>query len=300
MEKWLFRAALAVLFLLALWGRRELDRATAPAPAPADPRRVVSLAPSVTETLYALGMGAQVVGVTQYCSYPPGVKNKPAVAGFSDVNYEAVLRLRPDLVVLPVDKADNRLNLEHLGLSTLPLDTRTVSGLMEAMAVLGRATGHEAQAEALLDGVRASMREAGRRAQGRARPRVLFSIMHSYEGLGYITEINAVGKDGFFNELIAMAGGENVYQGRLSFPRLSREAIIHLNPEVIVDVIPAAEDLDAVRRDWESLANVSAIQNNRLVLLTDEADTVPGPRFAETLTKLSIAFYPDASATGEQ
>ncbi|MDR0239515.1 MAG: ABC transporter substrate-binding protein, partial [Deltaproteobacteria bacterium] len=86
----------------------------------------------------------------------------------------------------------------------------------------------------------------------------------------------------------------NVYTGELAFPRLSREAIIFLNPDVIIDSIPAAENLDAVRRDWQSLASVSAIKNQRLYLFTDEADTVPGPRFYQTLTKLSHALYPQS------
>ena len=288
-----FLAFLTILLALAAWGHMALGRLSTPPPLPAHPERIVSLAPSVTETLYALGLGAQVVGVTQFCKYPPEVRMLPKVAGFSDVNYEAVLRLKPDLVVLPRDKADNRMNLERMGLPVLPLDTRSLYGLMEAVDVLGRSTDHEAEAAEIRKKIDQSLAEAAARAEGRPRPRVLFSIMHSYQGLGYITEINAVGKDGFFSEMMDIAGGENVYQGALSFPRLSREAIIYLNPEVIIDIIPYTEDIEAVRRDWQSLSMVSAIKNDRLFFLTDESDTVPGPRFPQTLEKLSRAFHPE-------
>lgn len=287
---------LAALFCLGLLGaaeaHRRLAEATAPPPIPADPRRIVSLAPSITETLYAIGLGDRVVGVTKYCLFPPEAREKPVVAGFSDVNYEAVLRRRPDLVVMPVDKVRNRENLERLGLSVLPLDTRSLYGLLEAIDSLGRATGRRAEAGAVIDRINGAIEEARAAAEGRPRPRVLFSIMHSYQGLGYITEINAVGRDGFFSDLLEIAGGENVYRGSLSFPRLSREAIIFLNPEVIIDVIPYTEDLEAVRRDWQSLTSVEAIRNNRLVFLTDEADTVPGPRVDGTLRKISRALHP--------
>jgi len=294
-KTWLFQIALFSGFILACWGHHALERLSAPPPWPAEPKRIISLAPSVTETLYALGLGPQVVGVTQFCWYPPEAKAKPIVAGFSDVNYEAVVRQKPDLAVLPRDKVENRLDLERLGLSVMTLDTRSLAGLMEAINVVGRSTGHQAEAAHILDGMEESLARARARAAGQTQPRILFSVMHSYEGLGYITEINAVGRDGFFSEMIEIAGGRNVYQGALSFPRLSREAVIFLDPEVIIDIIPANENLEAVRRDWLNLSMVSAIKNNRLFFLTDEADTVPGPRFPQTLEKLSRAFHPRAS-----
>ncbi|MDR1921423.1 MAG: ABC transporter substrate-binding protein, partial [Candidatus Adiutrix sp.] len=225
---------------------------------PREPRRIVSLAPSVTETLYAIGLGDRVVGVTQFCRYPPEVRQKPVVAGFSEVNLEAVLRQQPDLVALPIDKIANKNNLERLGLTVMPLDTRSLSGLMETIVQLGQASGRQEEAAAILARLDQSIALARQRAAGREKPKVLFSIMHSYQGLGYITEINAVGQDGFFSQLIDLAGGLNVYHGPLAFPRLSREAVIFLDPEVIIDIIPESEDLEAVRRDWTSLTSVKA------------------------------------------
>jgi len=283
---------LAALFCLAAWAHHALEDTLRTPAIPSSPQRIVSLAPSVTETLYALGMGENIVGVTQFCAYPPEVLNKQQVAGFGEVNYEAVLRLRPDLVVLPQDMVRNKKNLENLGLSVLTLDTRSMSGLMDTIAKLGNATVHANETQAILAAINNSLTAAYVRAGEKPKPKVLFSVMHSYQGFGYITEINAVGKDGFYSELILAAGGNNAYTGELAFPRLSREAIIFLNPEIIIDIIPASENLDAVRRDWQSLSSVAAIKNNRLYFFTDEADTVPGPRFYQTLTKLSHALYP--------
>ena len=265
----------------------------APPPVPVEPKRIVSLAPSVTETLYALGLGPSVVGVTSFCSYPPDAAGKPRVAGFSNVNYEALLRVRPDLVALPEDLTAIRARLAQLGLPVLTLDTRSLAGLMHTLEVLGKASGRPEEARALVDAIHRGIEEAKTRAVGRAKPTVLFSVMHAYEGVGRIMEINAIGKDGFYDQLVAIAGGENVYTGNLAFPRLSREAIMYLNPDVVIDVVPPYVDIASVRRDWEELSSVSAIHNGRLHIFADVADTVPGPRCVQTLAKLSRAFHPD-------
>lgn len=295
MRNSIFYAAVALLFLLTVFVRGKLERAEGSASFPADPRRIVSLAPSVTETLYALGLGPRVVGVTQFCAYPPEALLKPRVAGFSDVNLEAVVRVIPDLAVLPLDKAASREQLERLGIPVLPVDTLSLRGFTASVEALGNATGHAAEAAAIVNAFEHALYEARRRAAGKVRPRVLFSVMRAEEGLGRITEINAAGRDGFYNELIAAAGGENVYKGVLAFPRLSREAIIFFDPEVIIDVVPGGDDARAARLEWESLESVAAVRAGRIVLLTEAADTVPGPRSVATLEKLSRAFHPDAA-----
>lgn len=291
---------LAALFCLAAWARHALDGALQPPPPAPSPVRIVSLAPGITETLYALGMGDAVVGVTRFCAYPPEAREKPRVAGFGEICHEAVVRLRPDLVVLPRDMIQNRKDLENLGLRVLPLETRSLPGMMDAITELGVATGHEKEARAILAAVRNSLEAAKNRAGEGPGPRVLFSVMHSGKGHGGITELYAIGRDGFYSELIRAAGGVNAYAGALPFPRLSREAVIFLDPEVIIDVVSPAGDLEAARREWRSLSSVSAIQNNRLYLFTDDADTVPGPRARQTLEKLSRALYPEPRREGRQ
>ncbi len=150
MRKPLLCFCLSALLLLTGLARQALVRAFTPPAPPAAPERIVSLAPSVTESLYALGLGPKVAGVTRFCRYPPEAAAKPHVGGFGDVNLEAVLRLRPDLAVLPVDKTTIKALLEQLGIPVLLLDTRSLPGLLRAIADLGAATGQEAKAEAIL------------------------------------------------------------------------------------------------------------------------------------------------------
>lgn len=297
MKKKMLYAAIGALFPLAIWGHLSLERASSPPMPPGEPKRIVSLAPSISETLYAIGLGDSVAGVTRFCAYPPEVQEKPKVAGFSDINYEAVLRLRPDLVVMPSDNIGAGLEMKKLGLPVMHIDTRTLGGFMRAVLELGESTGHKDDAARVIANMEQSLMAAQANAAGKTPPRVLFAVMHSYEGAGHLAELYAIGRDGFYDELIRAAGGQNVYQGDLAFPRLSREAIIFLNPDIIIDVIPTKEtDLEAVRQGWQSLASVKAIKNGRLHLLTDEGDTVPGPRSYKTLDKLSRAFHPSESA----
>ncbi|MDR2366562.1 MAG: helical backbone metal receptor [Deltaproteobacteria bacterium] len=289
-----------ILFLfglpLTVYTHNALSSLTAPPPIPADPKRIVSLAPSVTETLFALGQGPKVVGVTGYCEYPPEALALPKVAGFSDVNLEAVLRTRPDLIVLPVDKTANRRDLGRLGLTTMTLDTRSLTGYMASLLSFGEATSSLPLAGKVVSNLENSIREAEGRALGRPRPRVLFSVMHSYQGFGYITEITAVGRDGFFSDMLELAGGRNVYEGPLSFPKLSREAILTLDPDVIVDLIQGSEQSDLAMADWRGLGRIKAVETGRVYLFSDKSDTVPGPRIYKTIDKLSAALFPGDGA----
>lgn len=300
MQRMIFYAGLVCLFLLAIPAHRALEGARGSSVTPKDPKRIVSLAPSVTETLYALGLGPRVVGVTEFCAYPPEAANLPRVAGFGFLHAEALVRLRPDLAALPTDKTAQKNQIEQLGIPTLSLDTRSLPGFLESVKSLGAATGHEAQADALRTAFRQALLAAQQRAAGKIRPRVLFAVMHSSMGTNAVTEINAIGRDGFFNELIEAAGGVNAYQGGLAFPRLSRESIMFLNPDVIIASVHGGEDPEAIQRGWESLGKVTAVREGRLHLLTDAADTVPGPRSVRTLVRLSQALHPDASDTHDE
>lgn len=153
MKKTLLAAALGLLLLIGIVAHFALLRLTAPPPPPESPRRIVSLAPGISETLFALGLGEQVAGLTSFCVYPPEAATKPKVAGFGNINFEAVLRLRPDLVIIPGDMNASRLALERLGLAVLPLDTRTLGGYRRDALRLGQSLGRGAEAAALEAGL---------------------------------------------------------------------------------------------------------------------------------------------------
>jgi len=292
MSRFGFCIVLGVLLVAATGARGVLERLRLPSALPASPKRIVSLAPGITETLFALGLGPAVAGVTRYCARPPEAASLPKVGGFGEVNYEAVLRARPDLVVLPADRGREKLLLEGLGLPVLALDTLSVSGLLHSITLLGRHSGREVEAARLRAALEEGLEAARSAAQGSPRPTALFAVMRANRSGGGITELHAVGRDGFYSELIAAAGGQNAYAGPLPFPRLSRESLITLDPEVIVEVIPEEATPEEALRDWQALASIRAVKNGRVFIWTDQAHTVPGPRFAETLALLRQALHP--------
>ncbi|MBQ4132608.1 MAG: ABC transporter substrate-binding protein [Desulfovibrionaceae bacterium] len=268
--------------------------------APAAGLRIVSLAPSITEILFAVGLGQHLVGVTHFCAYPPQALSIPEVAGFSELNPEALLRVRPDMAVLPADKVWNKIQIEGLGIPVLPLEVRSLDGLLSGIERLGRLADDPRQAENLLGEIRNKLESARMKSSGRQRPGVLFSVMRTHYGLGQINEIAAIGRDGFYDELIRLAGGRNVYEGSLPYPRLSREAVIFLNPQVIIDVLPGSlepAEIQDVERSWQALGSVDAVKNGRVLILNDEMHTVPGPRFIHTLDVLSAALHPGAGSS---
>jgi iron complex transport system substrate-binding protein len=289
--------ALAVLFVLGLaltiWAHRALGAASKPVPVPKDPHRVVTLAPSVTETVFAVGLGPSVVGVTRFCHYPPQVEELPKIGGFSDINVEAIVRLRPDLAIMPVDKVESQRELTRLAIPVMTMDTRTLGGLLDALKELGAATGHRADADQVIARLGFAMGVAERRAAGKPKPKVMFSVMHSYSGPGEISELTIAGKDGFFDHLIDICGGVNAYQGRIAFPTVSREAISLMDPDVIIDLMRSYDDGADSLPGWMKLTSVSAVRENRVYMFTVEADTVPGPRAWKTILKVSMVLHPE-------
>jgi iron complex transport system substrate-binding protein len=121
----------------------------------------------------------------------------------------------------------------------------------------------------------------------------MFSVMHSYAGLGYISELTIAGRDGFFDHLIDICGGVNAYEGRLSFPTVSREAIFRMKPDVIIDLMRSYSEAQDSMDSWMQLKSVPAVDNNRVYMFTEESDTVPGPRAWKTIDKVSMVVHPD-------
>lgn len=292
----------------------------APCPAPSlisKPQHIVTLAPSITETTFALGAGEQVVGVTSYCTYPPAAAVKAKVAGFSEVNYEALIKLRPDLVILPQDKLQNAQRLRQLGLNVLTVNILSIEGLRQSICQIGAATGNPEAAAALLHDIDVKLQNV-QKAVGSAgalsnkttgseytpgpatssafttkRPRVLFSVMQTFQAPNNISEVYIIGQDGFFSQLIKLAGAENAYSGSLAFPRISREAISYLNPDIIIDVMRPGSNKAELQAAWFAMKELNAIKNNKLFIFEDESITVPGPRFIETLLVLTRLFHPE-------
>jgi iron complex transport system substrate-binding protein len=261
----------------------------------AAPRRIVSMAPSVTEILFALGAGDRVVGVTRYCDYPPEAVDRTKVGGYDDPNYEAILSLEPDLLILLPEHRDSRPKLTKLRLKMLVVDHTDIPGILKSIGTIGAACGMAEKAQGIVKDIRTRMDEIERRTRGLDRPSVLVSVGRNM-GTGTVDDVFVSGKEGFFDALITMAGGANAYAGPdIRFPKLSAEGILELDPDVIVDMVPDAkdEDLEKIRDEWRKLKEAKAVKQDRVHIMNKGYSVIPGPRFVLLLEDLAEAVHPE-------
>ncbi|OPZ24089.1 MAG: Vitamin B12-binding protein precursor [Lentisphaerae bacterium ADurb.BinA184] len=293
-------AAVLAIFTLSFAVRRLVGQPGAPATRPAGPavpRRIVSLAPSVTEIVYALEMEPSLVGVTRYCDYPPAARGKPKVGGYFDPSFEAVAALDPDLIILLSVHDQPRRWFEGQGRRTLTVNHQSIEGILDSIRLIAEAGGVPERGAAVLADLRARMTAIARTVDGLPRPRVLLAAGRT-AGRGELGEVYIAGRSGFYTELIRLAGGVNAYTGSLPFPEVSSEGILSLDPDVVIDVVGdmEAEGADAARiaADWQTIPQLRALRNGRLHVITDEYVVIPGPRFILTLERLARVLHPEA------
>lgn len=252
------------------------------------PGRIVSTSPSITETVFALGLGDRVVGVSQYCRYPPAVLALPKVGTFLKPDVEAIARLSPDLVFVhgQADGLEGRLAAMRLRYVTVDHDAG-LAGVYTSIASIAGAAKVPERGRVLvaeIQGRLAQMREA---AKGRPRPRVLLIVGRRP---GTLSDIVAVGRTAYLGELIEIAGGTNVIEdaGLPEYPRISLESVIRLHPNVIIDTgdmgeTPAERESNgrANLALWKANSLVTAAGIQRVHAATTNALVVPGPRVAE-------------------
>ncbi len=295
--KLILAAVILLCFAGSFLARDRIAQPSEDAVSATDASRIVSMAPSVTETLYALGFGDRVVGVTRYCTYPPEVALTPKIGGYHDPNFEAIARLRPDLVVVLDEHRPLLPAFRKLGLSTLVVNHKTIAGVLDSLPRLGQACGQLDRALAIRDAMVRRLDRVRRQTAGLSRPRVMFSI-DRIVGTGRLESVYIAGADGFFDKMIELAGGRNAYQqGRVRFPVVSPEGILRMDPEVIVDMVSgmtaSRPDEAALRAEWQQLAGVSAVRSGRVHVVAEPYAFVPGPRFVLLVEKLARLIHPE-------
>jgi iron complex transport system substrate-binding protein len=261
--------------------------------------RIVSTAPSLTEILFALGLGERVVGATTYCNYPAEARRVPRIGTYIQPNLETIVSLRPELVVIEANPIRLRERLEGLGLRVLELEQRTVADVFRAIERIGRAAGVAERARELQARIRSELDEIGRRTAGRARRRVAFIVGRTP---GTLEGLIAVGSASYLNELITLAGGENIFGAvPAPYPKVSLEEILARNPEVIIDMgemgRAATVSEDERRRVvelWSRYGSLAAVRGRRVFAVASDLYVIPGPRMSEAARELARMLQPEA------
>lgn len=260
-------------------------------------QRIVSLSPNITEMLFALELDDRVVGVTKYCDYPERTLSLPKVGALLDPNLEAIIALAPDLVILNAKQSRTIAQLQQLNIPTLAVKTTYLNDVMTSIERIGKVTHHQVQADKLVLSMKKKITSITDKVAGLERPKVMLTLGHSSNS-AHVKTIYIAGQHDFYNDLINLAGGENSYQGlQLSVPSISIEGIIQLNPQIIIDVFPEADnhnsDLTQVMKQWKTLDYVNAIKNDRVHIIEKSYATIPGPRLIQLLDDMARLIHPE-------
>lgn len=246
------------------------------------PLRVITLAPSATEVVAALGATPLLVGVDTYSEFPESVKSLPKVGSFLQPNLEVIVKLEPTLVIVDDIHGATGRALGDAGIKTVECAFHALPDVKQALHTVGGAIGHAKEAESIVSSIDAAL-DAAAAARPARHPKVLAIIDREAGGLGNLV---AVGPGSWVDELLAVVGGDNVLAASgIRYPKISLEEILRAQPEVILDLsFPARKEITA----WNSV-DVPAVKNKRVIALSDAYLLAPSPRVKEALDKLAAS-----------
>ena len=275
------RTTLAAVIVLALLVARTSSALGA--------RSVVSLAPSVTEIVFALGEGGRLVGVSSHCDYPEQAKSIDRVGTFLRPSVEVILKKKPDLV-LAVPSPENRASVEALqrfGVTVQVVNPNSIAEILESIVVVADALDVRAKGEALVKRINDDMKKVRSRLRGVTKRRVLMLVGRR--------PLIAAGPGTYQSELIELAGGSNVAAGSgEAWPHLSMELVLTRQPEVIIDTgMTAAQDAEQSSDFWRPYSSIPAVRERRVVGSGRYDLLRPGPRVAETLAAVARFIHPE-------
>jgi iron complex transport system substrate-binding protein len=283
----LIAAILSFSLSTAAAGRVVKDQTGRTVNLPDNPRRLVSLAPNITETVYALGLGAELVGDTDYCDYPPEAEKKPHVGTMVNPSLERIVALKPDLA-LGTPEANRRETadqLERLGIPVYGVTAGTLAGTLASIEDLGQILGHAGEARSLVAKLQVRIDEVEKRIAGQPKPKALFVVWYR--------PLITVGPHTFIADVIRAAGGIPVGEGlKGEWPRLSLEELLPQNPDVIL--FPKTESFSPSPEEFRSLPgwkNLRAVKEGRMYFVS-ETIMRPSPRLVDALEELAGILHP--------
>jgi iron complex transport system substrate-binding protein len=285
-----------LLFFLLLFGMREgglavtfSDELGRKVMIAHPPQRIISIAPSVTEILFALDLGERIVGVSSYCNYPPEAKRKERVGGYINPSMEKIVALHPDLVIQTAD-GDLKTFVDRVASLGIPIyitNPRSVTEVMDSILRIGEVTFTSQGAQNLVGSMRQKIQDIQRRVQGQPQPRVLHAMS--------VDPLISSGKGTFVHDLILLSGGKNVAENaRGKHPQLSMEEVMARDPEVILlSAMLSSDSLQEQKKWWQRWREISAVRSGRIYAV--EADLIlrPSPRIVRGLKEVARALHPE-------
>jgi len=263
---------------------------------PKYPQRIISMSPSITETLFALGVGDRVVGVTDFCKFPEEACALPSIGGLLNPSIEAWIRLKPDLIIHQKDSHKLNINAKNLGIQTLPVSLSRLKNIFETITILGEALGAEPAARALTQKLQTGIQKQKTRLQGIPKKSTLLLLNDGGNPNG---ALYSVGRRTFLGELLELAGGENILtDSPINYPKISKEFILRHSPEIIIQAGPNAnltpkEKAESLKQ-WQRFSTLTAVKNKTIYFVGADYILIPGPRFLSILNHFARVIHPEA------
>ncbi|NIP22433.1 MAG: ABC transporter substrate-binding protein [Phycisphaerae bacterium] len=290
---------LAIILCLAgagfiIFGFPKPQNRTAP-PLPGKPARIVSLAPNLTEILFALGLDEQIVAVSNDCDFPLKAADKKKIGTFWQPNTEAILAAKPDLVVTLWFEQQKAVadSLKRLGYRILTLKIEKIEELLTAIKEIGTATDSKAKADQLLKNINNQLNDLQLKLDSVNKVRVLWVVQAE--------PLRVAGRNTFINELIELAGGENAIGNTLQqYPSIGTEEILACGAETIIQSAMGkssiAEQQKAAEKFWSKWEHLPAVKNNRIYVVEPDTVTRLGPRLCQGVELIARCLHPDIFA----
>ena len=259
------------------------------------PVRIVSMPPSVTETIFFLGRGDLLVGVSDFCTYPPETGALPKVGGYINPNFERLTSLRPDLIIVQGRNERMEGYCRQRGIALLHTHMDNLEAIDREIAGLGRLLNCEERAGELRRTLREELDAVTRQVKGRARKKVFVCLWRTP---GSMSSMSTVGGTSFVTEVVRMAGGDNIFEDLTrQYPEASKETLLRRAPEVILELRIgerlSPSDRERIIEEWKVFRGIPAVESKRVYVITEDYALVPGPRMGAAARLFAEMLHPE-------
>ncbi len=256
---------------------------------PFPPKRIVSLAPNITEILYSLGLDEEIVGVSNHCNFPEKAKRKVRVGSYISLDFEKITSLNPDLIIATgVGNTREMVNrLGKLGFQTYVIFPKNFDDILQSIIHIGQVVNRDREARGILEGMKRRSQRVIELTKNLPRPKVFVQIGEA--------PIVTVGKGSFADDLLRLAGGENIAgKEKEVYPRFGMEEILKRSPEVIViSSMNPKGDYQKILQEWTRWKTIPAVKNGRIYLIDSDLLDRPSPRIIDGLEELARVLHPE-------
>ena len=264
----------------------------------AAPQRIISAAPAVTETLFALGLGHRVVGVTTHCRFPAEAQKKPKIGGYLRPSLETIVALRPDLVIAERSPSNLVTQLTGLKIPAVEVDFKTLPDILMSFQKIADAAGVPERGVALRNSTNRQMEQIRSRVKASGRPKMMFVVGRT---AGTLTGIIVVGGASYLSEVMSIAGGVNAFaDANAAYPKVTLEEVLSRDPDVILDRADMGDQSAATEADkravinlWRAYPKLKAVTHDRVIFGISDVFFVPGPRIVDAAQAFAKMLHPE-------